>query len=86
MNSLTIHPLTSSHRVVDVDHVVLPAPGVGVLGGPIELVVLIHRGDDGTVQLQGPEHRRASGTSLESVKVAGAGDGAGEGDGAGVGD
>ena len=57
--------LTCSNGVVNVDHVVFPAPRPGVLHGAVEGVVLVHGGDDGSVELECPEHGGASWTALE---------------------
>merc|ERR1711936_109772 len=44
---------TSSNGVVDVEHVVLSSPGVRVLLNPAQLVVLVHGGDNRSMELEG---------------------------------
>ena len=56
---------TCSHRVVNVDDIVLPLPGPLVVGGPIEVVVLIRGGDHWTMQLQGTKHGGPARAALE---------------------
>ena len=55
--------LTSSHRVVDVDHVCLPGPGVRVECAS-GLSVLLDDAD-GSVDLKQAEHGGAAGAALE---------------------
>ena len=47
---------TGPHRVVDVDDVVLPGPGVGVDPDPVQVALLVHSGQHWPMQLEGPEH------------------------------
>ena len=55
---------TGPYRIVDVDDVVLPGPGVGVAPHPVEVVVLVHSGQNRPVQLEGSEHGGAAGAAL----------------------
>ena len=56
---------TCSHRVVNVDDIVPPLPGPLVVGGPIEVVVLIRGGDHRTVELEGAKHGGTARAALE---------------------
>merc|ERR1719331_2192022 len=55
----------SSNRVVNVEHVVFSAPRVRVLLNPTQLVVLVHGGDNRSMELEGPEHGRATRATLK---------------------
>ena len=61
--SITINR-TGPHRVVDVDDVVLPGPGVGVDPDPVQVALLVHSCQHRPMQLEGPEHRGSAGAAL----------------------
>ena len=55
---------TGPHRVVDVDDVVLPGPGVGVDPDPVQVALLVHSCQHRPMQLEGPEHGGGSWAAL----------------------
>ena len=60
--------LTCTNRVVNVDDVVFPGPGVGVAPHPVQVVVLVHGGQHRPMQLQGAEHGGAARAALMIMK------------------
>ena len=56
---------TSAHRVVNVDDVVFPGPGVGVAPYTVQVVVLVHGGQHRPMQLEGAEHGGTAGAALQ---------------------